>query len=53
MVLRLLFGAGAVGQALMGVVSVVLYGVGHIALYFPYTHIFGPVPDNKAVPPAR
>jgi hypothetical protein len=52
MVLRLLFGAGAVGQALMGMVSVLLYGIGHIALYFPYTHIFGPLPDNKTVPPA-
>ncbi len=52
MVLRLVFGAGAVGQALMGMVSVLLFGIGHIALYFPYTHIFGPLPDDKAAPPA-
>lgn len=52
MALRLLFGAGAAGQTLMGLVSVLLYGVGHIALYFPYTHIFGAVPDEKARPPA-
>ncbi|TWI63616.1 hypothetical protein IP91_03587 [Pseudoduganella lurida] len=50
--MRMVFGGGTLGFAMLQVVSVLLYGCAHCALYVAYAHIFG-APAAEPAPLAK